>query len=361
MRRLTPPAALFGVSLLAGCGQDYPNPFEDPSLITTVAPPEGTHLVFASDGWASAPGRGRELMAVALDGSLLTRLTFCDAEPRPCDVQEAALAPDNERATVRRVVSDTSGDGRLDDDDDASLVYVDLAAQVEAELLPASDRATGIDWSPAQDILVYSAQGVGGQDLFRSTPRRPTPDNQQETVNLSCTSFAGAAPTCNTQLSELRPRIDPGGTIATYSRFEPGGSAEVWIFQTTVNQARVTTGTTGGAVLPGSPYRVGSDADATFAPDGRTLVFRHLVAAANDGRGAWEIRTVQIDGSGLRTLAGGGAWRGAPAWGPDGIVFPEADAAGTRLVIQQADGSGRRDIVSFPAGFRLDNPRWLRR
>ena len=76
MRRLIPPAALIAVVLLAACGQDYPNPFDDPSLITTVAPPEGTHLVFASDGWSSAPGRGRELMAVALDARGATVLPY---------------------------------------------------------------------------------------------------------------------------------------------------------------------------------------------------------------------------------------------------------------------------------------------
>lgn len=360
MRRHSRPAALVAVILLPGCGQNYPNPFEDPALITTVAPPAGTQLVFASDGWASAPGRGRELMAVAADGSQLTRLTFCDSEGRPCDMQEAALAPDNVRAAVRRVLADTTGDGRLDDRDDASLAYVDLAAQVEAELLPATARTSGIDWAPTQDILVYSALGAGGEDLFRTTPRRPTPDNAQETVDLSCPTFAGAPPSCDVQLSELRPRIDPAGTVAAYARFQAGSSAELWIFQTTANQVRVTTAPAGTAVLPGTSYRIGSDTDPTFSPDGRTLVFRHL-AAAGDGRGVWEIRAVRTNGSELQTLAAGEAWRGAPDWAADGIVFPEADAAGTRLVIVQGDGSGRRAITSFPAGVRLDNPRWLRR
>jgi len=359
MRRHLRPAALVAVIVLPGCGQNYPNPFEDPALITTVAPPAGTELVFASDGWANAPGRGRELMAVAADGSSLTRLTFCDSG-RPCDILEGALAPDNQRVTVRRVLADTSGDGRLDDGDDASLVYVDLAAQVEAELLPATARASGIDWAPAQDILVYSAQGTGGEDLFRTTPRRPTSDNAQETVDLSCPSFAGAPPNCDVQISELRPRIDAAGTIAAYARIQAGGSAELWIFQTTANQTRVTTAAAGAGLLPGTSYRIGSDTDPTFSPDGRTLVFRHLTAAG-DGRGVWEMRTVRTDGSELRTLAAGDAWRGAPDWNANGIVFPEADATGTRLVILQGDGSGRRDITSFPAGFRIDNPRWLRR
>lgn len=359
MRRLLPPVALAATAFVAACNTDYPNPFEDPSRITTVAPPAGTSLVFVSDGWTTTPRSGRELMAVATDGSLLTRLTFCHSEARPCDTIEAALASDNERAAVRRVLADTNGDGRLDERDDASLLYVDLAAQVEAELLAAAARTTGIDWAPAADILVYSAQGPGGEDLFRTTPRRPTPDNAQETVDLSCPDFSTTS--CDTQLGERRPRIDPAGSVAAFARVSSGSAAEIWIFQTTASQTRVTTGTTGGALLPGTPYLVGSDTDPAYSPDGSRITFRHLVAATDDGRGVWEIRAVRSNGSELRTLVSGGTWLGAPTWGTDGIAFPEADAAGTRLMLIQPDGTARRPIVSFPAGTRVDNPRWLNR
>ncbi len=358
MRRFDPPAALITLTLLGACSQEYPNPFEDPTLVTTVAPPTDTDLVFTTDGWTTARGRGRELMALARDGTRLTRLTFCDAEGRPCDTVEAALAPDRIRAAVRRVLADSNGDGRLDERDDAALVYVDLAAQVEAELVPATGRTSGIDWAPTQDILVYSAQGAGGEDLFRTTPRR---DNAQDTVDLSCPSFAGQTPSCDVQLSERRPRIDPAGTVATFARIQSGGSAEVWVFQTTATQNRVTLGAADGVLLAGTPYRVGSDTDPTYSPDGRSIAFRHLVAATSDGRGLWEIRTVRTTGTELRTISTGSAWSGAPDWGADGILFPEADASGTRLMLSQPDGTALRAIATFPEGTRLDNPRWLRR
>jgi Tol biopolymer transport system component len=355
MRRLL---LLAWLPLLVACNRTYPNPFEDPTQTPTLPPPAGAALVFSSDGWASAPGRGRELMAVALDGTGLARLTFCDdGTSRLCDSAEAALAPDRTRAAVRRAL-DLSGDGRIDERDDASLVYVDLSRQAEAELVAASQRVSGVDWSPAGELLVYSARGGGGEDLFRTNPQRPSPDNAQQTVNLSCPSVGSVPAACDTTVAERRGRIDDSGSIATFERALGDGPSEVFIFQTTTQQFRVTSAPSGGALLPATPYREGSDADPDFAPDGRAIAFRHLTSAA--GRGQWEIRSAAVNGTNLTTLVAGPAWRGAPDWGADGIVFPESDAASTRLVLIQPDGSGRRELVAFPSGYRLDNPRWLR-
>ncbi len=357
MRRIALPATL---SLLAfvSCNPDYPNPFDDATRTPTAQPPPGSALVFTSDAWAGSPGRGRELMAVALDGSGVTRLTFCDnGADRLCDTSHAALARDRERAAVLRTL-DANADGRIDSADAAALLYVDLLRQAEAELVPASARVTGVDWSPTADLLVYSAEGGGGQDLFRTDPSRPTADNAQNTANLTCPGSALRPGICDTTLSERRGRIDDSGSVAVFERTILPGPTEVWIFQTSTSLFRVTTAPAGGAPLPGTTYLVGSDADPDYAPDGRSVVFRHLVAAG--GRGQWQIRTALLNGTGLTTVADGELWRGAPDWGADGIVFPESDASGVRLVLVQPDGSGRREIVRFGAGFRIDHPRWLR-
>jgi Tol biopolymer transport system component len=352
MRRLLPSLLL----AVTACNPEYPNPFDDPTLTRTVPPPPGSALVFTTDAWSTAPGRGRELMAVAADGSGLTRLTFCDdGDARLCDSAEAAIAADGERAAIRRAL-DTSGDGRVDHADDASLVYVDFVRQAEAELVPAAVRVSGVDWSPTADLLVYSGQGPGGEDLFRTNVQRPTDDNAQQTLDLSCPGGQGS---CDAGLSERRGRINDAATLAVFERTADAGAAsEVWVFQTNTAQFRVTTAPGGGAPLAGTPYRVGSDADPDYAPDGSHVVFRHLEDAA--GRGVWQIRTANVTGSDLSALTSGAAWRGAPDWGRLGIVFPEADASGTRLVLVQADGSGRRVIAAFPAGARVDSPRWLR-
>ena len=55
-------------------------------------------------------------------------------------------------------------------------------------------------------------------------------------------------------------------------------------------------------------------------------------------------------------------WRpGAPDWGAKGIAFPETDVAAgaTRLVIIQADGSGRQVPVTLGSSFDISYPRWL--
>ena len=107
----------------------------------------------------------------------------------------------------------------------------------------------------------------------------------------------------------------------------------------------------------GTLYFVGADADPDFSPDARSVVFRRLTATGNGGLGTWDVLTTSTDGSGLSVVASGPAFRGAPDWGPQGIVFAEVDvAAGTsQLVVIQPDGSGRRAIVSLPADVEISH------
>jgi Tol biopolymer transport system component len=123
----------------------------------------------------------------------------------------------------------------------------------------------------------------------------------------------------------------------------------------------VTTGGDSGAPLPGTPYVVGSDADPDYSADGRSVVFRRCTGTGNGGVGTWDIMTVRLDGTGLTTLVTGPAYRGAPDWGAKGIAFPETDVAAgaTRLVVIQADGSGRQASVTLGSSFDISYPRWL--
>lgn len=352
---------LFLAALGTACNTSYPNPFENAEASPTAIPPPDAALVFTGNGHASQPGGSRELFAVAEEGGTATRLTFCSSTGS-CDTSEAAFASDRERVAVRRAAEDTNGDGKLTAEDGEALVYVDLARQVEAILVSADRRVTGVDWSPVEDLLVYSAQGIGGEDLFRTTPIRPTPDNAQQTRNLTCSAVPGTTtPDCDPAIRERRPRIDPTGTVAAFERIDATGKARIFIFQSSSSLVPVTTGGPGSEPLAGTPYVVGSDADPDYSPDGGSLVFRRLTATGNGGRGTWDVLTVRVDGTGLAILASGAAWRGAPDWGPGGIVFPEQDQATgiPRLVLVQPDGSGRREVVSLAAGFELAAPRWL--
>jgi Tol biopolymer transport system component len=166
--------------------------------------------------------------------------------------------------------------------------------------------------------------------------------------------------TSTTDVDERRARIDPTGTVAVYERIETGGKGRIFIYLNRNTQVGVTTSGTGTGALTGTPYQVGSDADPDYAPDGRTVVFRRLTSLGNGGLGNWDVMTVRIDGTGLTTLATGPGYRGAPDWGPRGIVFPENDPTTglLRLVMIATDGTLRTPLtVASTAG--LQAPRWL--
>jgi hypothetical protein len=330
----------------AGCNTEAENPFTAANRTTT--PPAESDLVFTSDGYAPRAGSPRDIYSAQDTGVGVARHTFCNDETRRCDTVEAAPAPDRRRLAVRKILRDTNNDGRLGPEDGEALLMVDLSRGVEGELFPQAAQLSGVDWSPREDILVYSGVGEGGlEDLFRTVPR-PDPE---ESFNL----------TVSADVRERRPRIDPSGTVAAYERIEADGKGQIWVFGSRAAQSRITSGGPGTEALAGTPYVVGGDADPDFSPDGRFLVFRRLTATGNGGRGSWDVMTVRTDGSSLTTIVSGPAYRGAPDWGDRGIVFEEVDVAAgqSRLVVVQPDGSGRRVVVTAGSGRLLTYPRWL--
>jgi len=348
-------SALVAATLVAGCNTQYENPFADTS--PTLAPRADATVVYTSNGYAARPGSPRDLFALASAGGAPTRLTFCNNDSRRCDAVEAAPAPDRMRIALRRVETDTDKDGRLTPADGESLLVVDLSRGVEGGILQNNAKVSGIDWAVTGDVLVYSAAGEGGfEDLYRADP------NGQNTRNLTtCPTPQPVPPTCDPRTRERRPRIDPSGSAAVYERIDASGKGQVWFFSSTGAQVRVTAGGEGAEPLAGTPYVVGSDADPDYSPDGRSVVFRRLTATGNGGLGTWDLMTARLDGSGLTTIVTGPAFRGAPDWGSRGIVFPETDTAAgaTRLVLVQADGSGRQALVTLGSSFEISYPRWL--
>ena len=340
------PRALLTVlaAALGACSTNPGNPFAN--SIQTVVPPSSAALVFTSNSYLPVAGSPRELFAMEASGAGLTRLTFCNLDPRRCDTSEAAPAPDRQRMALLRVQDDTDGNGRLTSADGQLLLVVDLSRNVEGQLFGQSSHVSGIDWSRGGEVLVYSADGDGAvEDLYRVDP------NGLNNRNLTATP----------DVRERRPRIDPTGSVAVYERIEADGKGAIFIFNSTLAQQRVTTGGAAGPALAGTPYVVGADADPDYAPDGRNIVFRRLTDTGNGGLGTWDILTVRPDGTGLTVVASGAAFRGAPDWGTQGIVFTEVSvAAGTaQLVVVQPDGSGRRSILSVSSALDISNPRWL--
>lgn len=320
---------------IAACGDNQNTPFAGAQ---TRPPSADAVLLFVSGSWSPDPGAPRELFALNADGSKLERLTSCAEAAQPCDLLQAAMAPDRNRVAAIRTIPNASAD-------DTGLYYMDLSRAVE-KLLFERRRVGSVDWSPNGTFLVYSstAQGLtASEDLYYCLPN----------------GTSDQALTSTTALRERSPRIDPGATTAVYEQIDEAGAGRVALYG---GPLMLTTGPATGPALPDTPYLVGGDADPAFSPDAKRVVFRRLTGTGNGGLGTWDLKSVGSDGKDERPLAAGGSvFRGAPDWGKTGIVFVETDAAlgKSRLVVVQPDGSGRKVLLEQSAGYRMGAPRWI--
>jgi Tol biopolymer transport system component len=324
-------ALLLGL-VLAACGDDSNNPFA--GVGASRPPSAAMALLFLSSSYASEPGQPHELLATDVEGTTVERLTSCATAETPCDfVQVAPSADRNRVAAIRTEVGAEPGA--------TALYFMDLSRSVETILQPRR-RVAFVDWAPDNSFLLYMSNDTGGnEDLFFSNP-----DGSSE-QNLTNT----------TAVRERQARVDPGARTAAFERIDSAGVSRIYIYQETP----VTSGDATGPALPDTPYRVGADADPAWSPDAASIVFRRLTGIGNGGLGTWDVMTVKVDGTGLRTIATGAAFRGAPDWGRAGIVFVESDAATalSSLVLVQPDGTGRKVLRTEALEFGMAAPRFL--
>jgi hypothetical protein len=212
--------------------------------------------------------------------------------------------------------------------------------------VPANAKVSGADWSPGEEVLYYSALGTNSmEDLYQIT------SNAQSNTNLTTTGTAG----------ERRPRFNTGGTNLAFEHLDGTTPGQIWI-ATSLGLRSVTTGGTAGDALAGTPYMVGSDADPTFSPDGRIVLFRRLTATGNGGLGFWDLMTMHLDQTDAvpQVLVTGQAFRGAPDWNTSGILFVEtAPGSGPQLVFLDPSTNARKTLMTAGAGFSIASPRWL--
>ena len=354
---------LLAAVTLGGCGGDTGNPFA--AFSRTETPEPAADLIFVSNLHDPASPL-REVFALDVDGGEPQQLTFCTRDDVSCDAVAADLAPDRRRLAVRRIDGDLDRDGDLDADDGVALYVTDLERGLDTLFVEAAARVSGVEWSPNADLLVYSArtplgqgaQGVGGDDIYRVSGTR------QDLFNL----------TESPPLLERNPRLDPSGSVALFERTQPvgdltdlvatltdpSGVSEVWLFQNTANQIPITqpAAAGGGARLPGTPHLVGSHADGVFSPDTSEIAFRRLTGLGA-GRGNWELRAIGFEDRVERSLAAGDAYRSAPDWSSQGLVFAESDGASTRLLLLDPATGALRVLLTFAPDVRIDVPRWL--
>jgi Tol biopolymer transport system component len=295
-------------ALLVGCANQGANPFNVFSPSRT--PSADAVLLFVSGSWATATGGPRELFAANADGSKIERLTTCTQAAQPCDMLQVAPAPGRERIVAVRSTPGAAAGTQV-------LYFMDLSRSAETIIAPRR-RVESADWSPDGTFLVYSASTppTSDEDLFYSAS-----DGTSE-QNLTGT----------TTVRERSARIDPFGRTATYELIDDSGV-------------------------------VGADADPAFSPDATSLVFRRLTGTGNGGLGTWDLMVVPANAAAAAvTIASGAVYRGAPDWGPNGILFVETDAATSKseLVRIQPDGSGRTVLHTEDAGYRMAAPRWLK-
>ncbi len=335
--------ALFPLLLaLSGCGQSEDNPFLGAGA--SRAPAASAEIVFVSSAWSTDALAGRELYAIRSDGGGLERLTSFNSG-RLTDVVEASFGVEREKVILRRT-QDRNGDGKLDANDGVGLYALDLPRGAELELLAANWRVESVDWSPNGAFVLHTAvsPASGLEDLFVSEPNGANREALTQTLTFR----------------ERRSRTDPAGTVAIYERIEGTAPAQIYFYLSSATQLPLTTGGTPGELLAGTPYRVGSDADPDFSSQSDAIVFRRLTSTAG-GTGHWDLMQYSLRTEQVTPIVTGPRYRGAPDWGPKGIVFVELDptTAQPSLVLVQPDGTGRRVLATFPAGTKLDYPRWL--
>ncbi len=331
VRRL---AAVSSIVLAVGCGNDTPNPFG--GLTASQPPSADAVLLFVSGSWDATPGKPRELLALNADGSKMERLTSCTQLETPCDFLEVAPSPDRNRVAAIRTTPGAEAGA-------STLYFMDLSRSVETTIF-ANRRVASVDYSPDGSFIVFSAPvgQTAQEDLFFAQP------NGQQEQNL----------TDSTTLRERSPRIDPFARTVIFERFDEAGVSRIYLY----SETPVTSGPAQGPALPGTPYLVGADADPVISPDGGSIAFRRLTGVGNGGLGTWDLLTLKADGvSTPQVLVTGALFRGAPDWGPRGILYVETDAAQSRseLVLIQPDGTGRSVLRAEDAAFHMGAPRWL--
>lgn len=193
---------------------------------------------------------------------------------------------------------------------------------------PIGHQDTTIDVSPADDAIVFNANGAGGRDLYLL-----------RLGDLRVTHIA------ETPQYEVGPSFSPDGRHLVYAAGIPGDRAD-HIFTRAVG---------------GGPARQLTDADANdssprFSPDGSTIVFARDKSYSWGGLAAnWDtggvICLIRSNGANERQLTADGVFAYEPRFSTDGksVIFSTVDG----LASISVDGSDTpKKITGIPGAVR---------
>jgi Tol biopolymer transport system component len=137
------------------------------------------------------------------------------------------------------------------------------------------------------------------------------------------------------------PAWSPDGSQIVFASERAGGPA-IYVMNSDGSSLRALTDPAAASLTP------------AWSPDGKQIAFASIQPAGQEGNTGFEIWVVNVDGSGLRRVAGSpSAQLLSPAWGPksDRLVYAQrAGAAGSLLIQQLGDESAPKPLAVAAEG-----------
>ena len=235
-------------------------------------------------------------------------------------------------------------------------------------------HAVGPKWSPSGDAIVYYRAGIDSGEIhvMQADGRKNhvltrggvqpawSPDGKRiayaglnvAPLGIAVVGRSGGVFRRLTHGFDDSPAWSPDGREIAFHHVIPDIADEIWVVNIDGTGLRRLAGDLGDNAL-----------EPVWSPDGETIAFIRLIRSV-DGLFTPKIHVVNRDGSGQRSLTGNttpGVDEVEPAWSPDGrkIVFiHETRALGAEIHVVNSDGSAERTLAKRVAGGWGSGPAW---
>lgn len=143
--------------------------------------------------------------------------------------------------------------------------------------------------------------------------------------------------------------ISPDGRYLTYAHWETG---DLGVRDLATNTTKLLTNT-GGWTKSGGEFAQ----DSRYSPDGKRLAYNWFLPASGGNQGGYEVRVMNADGSGVRTLGwkGGNGYPVPACWSPDGktvlVMDYRTDGKAALFAVDAASGQSAELMAPGSFGF----------